>query len=276
MPSRKEAQSSRIGQHMDRRHSSTERANTARVDDEHCNVALQQINTMDDLPAPGSIESSATESETLRRLQHPAYELSEEPAASQSHISLSQRPKSPAPLPEDEGFTFSTRQDRQINIRIGRPQQIRPTSPAEQSTRRMQGAEKANGTPHREKHRCVADHSTFKTNSETLCLSVLPVQPSDPAELVPKDSATTIRIDLTREPPSATSNAIKLTNTIENTGPQQERICQEPSENIKHGLPSDNSARYGLGEAAVCYINPLSIETRPRSPLNIMPTEHRG
>jgi hypothetical protein len=64
-------------------------------------------------------------------------------------------------------------------------------------------------------------------------------------------------------------------NTIENMRFEQERICQEPSENIKHGPPSDNSVRNGLDEAAVCYNDPLSIETRPRSPLNIMPTEHK-
>jgi hypothetical protein len=147
---------------MDWRHSSTERVNTARIDDDHCNVALQQINTVDDLPAPDSMEFSATESATLRRLQHLAYELSEGPAASQPHISLSQRPKSPAPLPEDEGFTFGACQDRQINVRIGRQQQIRPNFPTEKSTQKTQGAEKANKTPPREKHRCVPELSTFE------------------------------------------------------------------------------------------------------------------
>src|SRR5437868_1611458 len=79
MPSRKEAQPGRIGHRKDRRHSSIERVNTARADNEHCNAALQQVNTVDDLPALDAVEFSATESPTLRRLQHPAYELSEGP-----------------------------------------------------------------------------------------------------------------------------------------------------------------------------------------------------
>jgi hypothetical protein len=172
MPSGEEAQSNLIGQRMDRRHSSTEGVNAARADDDHCNVALQQINTVDDLPAPDSIEFSATESATLRRLQHLAYELSEGPAASQSHISVSQRSKSSASLPEDEGFAFGARQDRQINVSIGRQQQIRPNSPTEKSTQRTHGAEKANETPPREKHRCVAERSIFEPTLKPCALAL--------------------------------------------------------------------------------------------------------
>jgi hypothetical protein len=162
MPSRKEAQSGGIGQRKDRHHCSTERVNTALTGDELRNVALPQINTGDDLPAPDSIEFSATESPTLRRLQHPAYKLSEGLAVSQSHITPSQRPKSSAPLPKDEGFAFGARQDRQINVRIGRQQQIRPNSPTE----------KANKTPPREKHRYVAELSTFEPKLKPCALAL--------------------------------------------------------------------------------------------------------
>lgn len=65
-------------------------------------------------------------------------------------------------------------------------------------------------------------------------------------------------------------------NTIENARSQQERICHEPSANIKHGPPSDNFVRNGLDEAVVCYTDPLNVEVQSRSPLNIMPIEHKG
>src|SRR5271154_2109021 len=83
-------------------------------------------------------------------------------------------------------------------------------------------------------------------------------------------------MDLTRESPSAAFQTIKPTNTIENAQSQQEKICQEPSENIKHGPPSDNFVRNSLGEAALCNTHPLSMEAQSRSPLNIMPIEHKG
>lgn len=172
MPSRKEAQSGIIGQRKDRRHCSSEKVNTVLADNELCNAALRQINAVDDLPAPDSIEFSATESPTLRRLQHPAYELSEGPAVSQSHISPSQRPKSSASLPKDEGFAFDARQDRQINVRIGRQQQIRPNSPTEKSTQRTRSAEKASERPLREKHRYVADLSTFEPKLKPCALAL--------------------------------------------------------------------------------------------------------
>jgi hypothetical protein len=69
---------------------------------------------------------------------------------------------------------------------------------------------------------------------------------------------------------------IRLTNTIENAQSQQEKLCQELPANIKHGPLSDNFVRNGLGEAALCYTHPLSIEAQPRSPLNIMPIEYKG
>jgi hypothetical protein len=69
---------------------------------------------------------------------------------------------------------------------------------------------------------------------------------------------------------------IKLTNTIENGQSQQEKLCQEPPATIKHGPLSDNFVRNGLDEAALCYAHPLSMEAQPRSPLNIMPIEHKG
>src|SRR5271170_792060 len=83
-------------------------------------------------------------------------------------------------------------------------------------------------------------------------------------------------MDLTRESPSAALQTIKPTNTIEKAQSQQEKICQEPSANIKHGPPSDNFVRNGLDEAALCHTHPLSMETEPRSPLSIMPIEHKG
>jgi hypothetical protein len=176
MPSRKEAQPGRIGHRKDRRHSSTERVNTTRADDEHFNAALQQINTVGDLPALDAIEFSATESPTLRRLQHPAYELSEGSTVNQSHISLFQRPKSLVSLPKDEGFTFGARQDRQVNVRIGRQQEIRPNSPAEKSSQRTQSAEKPNETPDvvplKEKHRYVAELNTFERKLKACALAL--------------------------------------------------------------------------------------------------------
>jgi hypothetical protein len=188
MPSRKEAQPGRIGHRRDRRHSSTERVNTTRADDEHFNAALQQINAVGDLPALDAIEFSATESPTLRRLQHPAYELSEGSTVNQSHISLFQRPKSSVSLPKDEGFTFGARQDPQINVRIGRRQQIRPNSPAEKSSQRTQNAEKANETPDvvppKEKDRYVAELNTFERKLKACALALYLLNPL----ILPKSS----------------------------------------------------------------------------------------
>jgi hypothetical protein len=83
-------------------------------------------------------------------------------------------------------------------------------------------------------------------------------------------------MDLTRESPSAALQAIKPTNTTEKARSQQEKIYQEPSANIKHGPLSDNFAMNSLDEAALCHTHPLSVEAEPRSPLNIMPIEHKG
>jgi hypothetical protein len=192
MPSRKEAQSGRIGHRKDWRHSSTERVNTARADDEHCNVALQQINAVDDLPALDAIEFSATESPTLRRLQHLAYELSEGPAVSQPHISLFQRPKSSVSLPKDEGFAFRAHQDRQINVSIGRQQQIRPNSPTEKLGQGTQSAEKANETsdvvPPKEKHRYVVELNTFEPKLRACTLALYLLNPL----ILPKSSLRTL------------------------------------------------------------------------------------
>jgi hypothetical protein len=192
MPSRKKAQSGRIGHHKDRRHSSTERVNTARADAEHCNVALQQINAVDDLPALDAIEFSATESPTLRRLQHLAYELSEGPAVNQPHIPLFQRPKSSVLLPRDEGFTFRAHQDRQIKVSIGRQQQRRPDSPTEKSGQETQSAEKANETPDvvppKEKHRYVAELNTFEPKLRACALALYLLNPL----ILPKSSQRTL------------------------------------------------------------------------------------
>jgi len=192
MPSRKEAQPGRIGHRKDRRHSSTERVNTTRADDEHCNTALQQINAMDDIPDSDAIEFSATESPTLRRPQHPAYELSEKPTVNQSHISLFQRPKSSVSLPKDEGFTFGARQDRQVNVRIGKQQQIRPNSPAEKSSQRTQSAGKASEIPDvvppKEKHRYVTELNTFERKLKACALALYLLHPL----ILPKSSPRTL------------------------------------------------------------------------------------
>ena len=117
----------------------------------------------------------------LRTRQHPAYELSEGPAVNQPHISLFQRRKSSVSLPKDEGFTFGVRQDRQINVRIGRQQHIRPNSPTGKSSQRTLSAEKANETPDvvapKEKHRYVAELNIFepKLKACALALYLLPL-----------------------------------------------------------------------------------------------------
>jgi hypothetical protein len=158
-------------------------------------VALQQINTVDDLPASDAIEFSATASPTLRRLQHPAYELGEGPAVNQSHISPFQQPKGSVSLPKDEGFTFGARQDRHINVRIGRQQQIRPNS-TEKSSPKTQSAEKANETPDvappKEKHRYVAELNTFEPKLKACALALCLLNPL----ILPNSSPRTLPLQL--------------------------------------------------------------------------------
>jgi hypothetical protein len=139
MPSKKEAQHSRGGHRQGRRHSSPERVNTARADEEHYNMALQQVNAEDDLPA-SEFEFSCTDSPTIQRLQHEVYELAEGPAVDQQHVLLLQRPKSSGSSLEGQRFTFEAHQHREINLRRENQPRIERGSLSQRSSQRRQSA----------------------------------------------------------------------------------------------------------------------------------------
>jgi hypothetical protein len=146
MPSSKEPQHGRGGHRKGRCHSSPERVNTARPDEEHCNMALQLVNAVDELPA-SEVEVSITDSPTLQRLQREVYELSEMPAADQPQIALFQRPTSSGFLSAGERFTFGTRRRRGMDVRREKQPPIQKESLPRQSSKGSQSAKKAGEQP---------------------------------------------------------------------------------------------------------------------------------
>jgi hypothetical protein len=116
MASGKVAQCNRGGHRKVRRQSTPERVNTARPDEGHFNFALKQVNALEELPA-SEIAFSFTDSPTVRRLHHEAYELSDGSAAAQAPMPFFQRPTSSGSLEKGQYFTFGARQHREINVR---------------------------------------------------------------------------------------------------------------------------------------------------------------
>lgn len=142
MASGKAAQHGRGGHRKVRRHSTPERINTARPDEEHFNVALAQVNALEELPA-SEVGFPFTDSPTVRRLYHEAYELSDGPAAAQAQMPFVQRPTSSASLQKGEYFTFGARQHRDINVRREKQPPTQRQSLLQQSSPGSQGT--ANG-----------------------------------------------------------------------------------------------------------------------------------
>ena len=162
MPSNKEAQHSRGGHRKSRRHSSPERINTARADEEHYGLALKQVNGEDELPASDATFSLA-DSPAFLRLQQEAHEFQEGLAEIEQQISLFQRPKSSGSLPETDAFAFAARQDREMNVRRAKQNPMARISPPVQSRQRSQSAENTGERPDAScrngKHRYVASPS---------------------------------------------------------------------------------------------------------------------
>lgn len=138
MASGKAAQHGRGGHRKVRRHSTPERINTARPDEEHLNVALEQVNALEELPA-SEVGFPFSDLPTVRRLYHEAYELTDGPAAVQAQMPFVQRPKCSAPLKKGECFTFGARQHQEINAQREKQPPIQRQSLLQQSSPRSQG-----------------------------------------------------------------------------------------------------------------------------------------
>jgi hypothetical protein len=81
---------------------------------------------------------------------------------------------------------------------------------------------------------------------------------------------------MTRTSPSAVIQTIPPTNTTEDTQSTQESIYQEPSGNVTCEPRSENLAKSGVDELAVCHTETLSVEAQPHSPFDIIPLGNRG
>ena len=159
MPWGKDAQYGRGGHRKVRQHSTPERANTARADEEQCNIALLQVNALDESPP-------CADSPTIQRLQHEIHEPSEDTATDQPQMPFLHRPTSSGLLPEGECFKFQTRQSREINLRREKKPLIQQDCLLPQPSPKSPSAENPNQQscvePVDEKKRYVLHLTTFE------------------------------------------------------------------------------------------------------------------
>jgi hypothetical protein len=276
MPSGKEAQHGRAGHRKVRQHSVPERVNTARPDEEYCNIALQQVNALDELPT-SEAELAFTDSPTVQRLQHKVYELSEGPGADQQHIPLLQRPTSSGSLPKDECFTFEARQHREIYVRREKQPPIQRESLSQQRGQSAENADESLGVAPLDKtHRYVVDLTMFETKLTSGYRSPSFVENSNSIIKNPKDFDATIRIDLTRMSPSVAVPTIQPSNTTKVTEPTQQRVCQEPSGNVTHEPGSENLVKGAINGSAVYHSEILGVEAQSHTTFDVIPIGNSG
>ena len=273
MPSRKEAQHNRGGFRKARRHSSPERVNTARPDEEHCNLALQQINAEDEMPA-SEVSFDVVDSPSLQRLKHEAYDLSEGPAAAESQLSLLQRPKSSGSLQEGDGFTFGARLHREMNLRRERqpplqreslPQQPVQVSQAAQKTGQWPGMSPCDGT-----QRCVTNISLTGLRLTISSGSTLRMEQPSLLTPIPGDIVPAALIDLTSESSSSATRFVQPSPTMDGPQPTPQTRCEKRPGDDACQLDSETLTKSRLDNSSAGENEAGDVDAPSRSPFSVI------
>ena len=251
MPSRTEAKHDRSGPRLGRRHSSPERVNTARPDEEHCNLALEQVNAEEEL-SDSEVDVSFTDSPDVQRLKHEPYDPREEPAATELQIAPFERPKSSGSL--QNSFTFKARQDREINLRRGKKPIVQHESLPQQSTQTGKTAQDASGQPDVDPHHCEPRYSNSLSLWGLLLMisrcSDLQIEQRSFAAPTPSDLPLTRLIDLTCESSSVAPQSLQPESTADNPQPEADYEDRLESKNCQADSKTPNTNSRGKSSAA--------------------------